>query len=157
MKTLVRTALVAALALCLLPAGLAGEKKTYGKGLSGSDTVKLSELVAHPDQYVGKTVRVEGLVTDVCAKRGCWMMLAGDKEFQTIRVKVDDGVIVFPMDAKGKHAVAEGVFSVRKLSLDETVEYLEHLAEESKKPFDKASVKEPLTLYTLKGSGAVID
>jgi hypothetical protein len=160
-RTLARVALAVALAAVLalfsLPPGIAGEKKTYGKGLSGNDTVKLSDLVADPDKYVGKTVRVEGLVTDVCAKRGCWMMLAGDKEFQSIRVKVDDGVIVFPLDAKGRHAVAEGIFTVRRMTLDESVEYLAHVAEENKKPFDRASVKAPITLYTLQGTGAVID
>ena len=33
-----------------------------------------------------------------------------NKEFETIRVKVKDGEIVFPMEAKGKTALVEGEF-----------------------------------------------
>lgn len=104
--------LLALVALLVTPAfaGKTVQGKLYGKQLTGSETVALSELLEHPDSYVGKTVRVEGLVVDVCKKRGCWMELAGDQEFQSIKIKVDDGVIVFPMEAKGKKAVAEGVF-----------------------------------------------
>ena len=47
---------------------------------------------------------IEGLVVEVCKARGCWMQLASDKEFQTMKIKVKDGVMVFPMSAKGKTA-----------------------------------------------------
>jgi hypothetical protein len=112
-RSLILLALVATAALLVTPvlAGKTVQGKLYGKELTGSETVALSELMKNPDTYVGKTVRVEGLVVDVCAKRGCWMELAGDQEFQSIKIKVDDGVIVFPMEAKGKKAVAEGVFT----------------------------------------------
>jgi len=128
----------------------------YGKALSAAQPVKLSELIASPDKYVGKVVKVEGLVTDVCAKRGCWMMIAGDKEFQTIRIKVDDGVIVFPMEAKGKKAVAEGTFTKIDLSKEQALEYQKHMAEEQKRPFDPKSVTGGMTIYQVKGLGATI-
>jgi hypothetical protein len=151
-------AVIAALALLVLAVpALAGERKTYGKGVSAPDTIKLSELVAHPDKYVDKTVRVEGVVLDVCPKRGCWMELSGDVEYKTVRIKVEDGVIVFPLDAKGKHAVAEGVFTTRPMSLDETKSYRQHIAEEKGEKFDPASVKEAMTIYMLRGTGAVIE
>jgi len=49
----------------------------------------------------------------VCAHMGCWMTLApsaatGEKP-ATLRLKVDDGVIVFPVSLRGKNAVAQGV------------------------------------------------
>ena len=63
--------------------------------------------------FAGQTIRVEGVVTAVCAHMGCWMTLApagatGEKP-ATLRLKVDDGVIVFPVSARGKTAVAQGV------------------------------------------------
>ena len=66
-----------------------------------------------PGQLPGKTVRVEGVVTAVCEHMGCWMTLApagaaGEKP-ATLRLKVDDGVIVFPVSARGRTAVAQGV------------------------------------------------
>ena len=152
MKTM--TALATVL-LFAVPA-LAAEGQTFGK-VSDAKVVKLSELFAKPADYVGKTVKVEGLITDVCAKRGCWMTIAGDKEFQTLRFKVDDGVIVIPMEAKGKKAVAEGTFTKMELSKEQALEYQKHMAEEQKRPFDPKSVTAGMTIYQIKGIGAVIE
>lgn len=85
------------------------------------------------------------------------MKLAGDKEFQTIRVKVQDGVIVFPMTAKGKKAVAEGVFQKFELTKEQAIEQAKHEAEEAGRKFDPASITGPVTLYQIKSTGAVVD
>ena len=108
--TVTLLSLVSVLALAWAAPAAAAEKK-YGAGVGTGPVVKISELLAQPDRYQGKVVRVEGLVTDVCAKRGCWMQLASDKEFQVLQIKVDDGVMIFPLDAKGKMASAEGMFT----------------------------------------------
>jgi hypothetical protein len=41
---------------------------------------------------------------------GCWIELQDPKLGKGLRFKVDDGVIVFPVSAKGKRASAEGTF-----------------------------------------------
>ncbi|MHB8879610.1 MAG: DUF4920 domain-containing protein [Myxococcaceae bacterium] len=151
MKTL--TALTVSLLLAV-PAFAADQ--SFGKKLSDAKAVKLSELLAKPADYVGKTVKVEGLITDVCEKRGCWIKLGGDKEFQTITFKVDDGVISFPMTVKGKRAEAEGVFTKVELTKEQAVARAQHEAEENKRPFDPKSVTGPTTVYLLKGVGAVV-
>jgi hypothetical protein len=81
----------------------------YGKGVTAAASVPISKLLAEADAYDGKPVRVEGTITDVCPMRGCWIDIAGDKEFESVRFKVEDGVMTFPLDAKGKYVVAEGV------------------------------------------------
>jgi cytochrome c-type biogenesis protein CcmE len=152
----------AAATVCVLVAAvsvsaLAAEGKVYGKGVNASEVVAISDLLANPDKYAGKTVRVEGLITDVCPKRGCWMDLASDKEFQTVRIKVDDGEIVFPLDAKGKQAVAEGVFTKTEITKDQALEHAKHLAEEKGEKFDPETAKDlPTVVYQIKGTGAVI-
>jgi hypothetical protein len=152
-------ALAAALALTVtiaLPAA-AGEVQTLGKGVAGTDVVALADLVAHADQYVGKTVRVEGIVTDVCPMRGCWMDIASGDKSGTIRIKVDDGVIVFPKGATGKHAIAEGVFTKIEMTKDEAVAHAEHLAEERGEKLDAGKAKDlPTVVYQIRGTGAVI-
>jgi hypothetical protein len=152
-----KTPLALVFALTLLTVGITAHATTYGKAPGTGDPVKLSDLLASPDTYVGKTVKVEGIITEVCEKRGCWMAIAGDKEFQTIRFKVDDGVIVIPMEAKGKKAIAEGIFQKFELTKEQALEQAKHLAEEQKKPFDPASVTGPTVMYQIKGTGAVID
>lgn len=130
-------------------------EQTFGK-LSGAKVVKISELLAGPDTYVGKLVKVEALITDVCPKRGCWIRLAGDKEFQTLTFKVDDGVMTFPMTVKGKRAEAEGVFTKIELTQEEATARARHEAEEKKVPFDPKSVTGGGVVYQLKGQGAVV-
>jgi len=150
------TGLLILIVIASLPA-VAGDGKAYGEPLTGKDTMAIHTLLEDPDPYLGEVVRVEGLITGVCEKRGCWMSLASDeKEFEEIRIKVDDGVIVFPMEAKGKHAVAEGVLTKIEMTMEETVAYKKHHAEEHNEEFDPASVTEPLVFYQIKGTGAVI-
>lgn len=138
------------------PAGaalqLAGEK--YGAGVTLAEKVDIATILAQPDAWVGKRVRVEAEVADVCRMRGCWMELKdADKK---MRFKVVDGQITFPVSAIGKFAVAEG--TVRKIPLDlaQTKRMMAHEAEEMGKPFDPASVTAPMTLVRIDGSGAVI-
>ncbi|MCF8305200.1 MAG: DUF4920 domain-containing protein [Ignavibacteriales bacterium] len=87
----------------------AGDGKQFGEKLSLNSKTSVSEILAHPEKYDGKTVQVEGTVVNVCSSRGCWIELTSDKPYQTIKVKVNDGEIVFPMEAKGKKAKVEGV------------------------------------------------
>jgi len=148
---------LAALVLVALAASPALAATKYGKPLSDAAAVKLSELMAKPDAYVGKVVKVEGLVTDVCPKRGCWINVAGDKEFQTIKVKVEDGVIVFPLTDKGKKVVAEGTFRKMELTKEQAIERAKHEAEEKGTKFDPASITGPLTVYQIQGTGAVVE
>jgi hypothetical protein len=148
----------ACVALLVLSAGAigAGDGKVYGEPLTGNETIEISALLGNPEEYLGEVVRVEGLITGVCEKRGCWMSLAGDEEFQEIRIKVDDGVIVFPMEAKGKRAVAEGVFTKIEMTLEQTIAYRKHHAEEHGEEFDPSTITEPLVFYQIRGTGAVI-
>ena len=42
----------------------AGSPKNYGKALTLKETTKVSEILAHPETYNGKKVRVEGAVVE---------------------------------------------------------------------------------------------
>jgi hypothetical protein len=130
--------------------------KTYGEELTLTDTVLISQLMASPQAYIGKRVLVKGVITDVCKKRGCWISLASDAEYQEIVIKVTDGEIVFPVESRGKMAIAEGVFEAIELSLEQAQRYLAHRAEENGKAFDPSTVTGPITIYRIKGTGARI-
>ncbi len=150
-----RSTLLALFAFLLSTAALAGET-TYGAGLTELEPIKLSELMDNPDPHVNKMVRVEGLVIDVCAKRGCWVELAGDREFESVRFKVNDGEIVFPVDAKGKRATLEGVFTATELTEEQAIARAKHHAEEQGKPFDPSTVAGKQMVYQIAGKGGVI-
>ncbi len=142
--------------LLAAPALADKEQRVFGKGVSSEDTIAISELLAHPGDYLGKTVRVQGPVVGVCKKRGCWMDLGSDKEFQKITIKVEDGEIVFPVDCLGDWAIAEGEFSALPLTREQAIRYLKHEAECQGESFDEASVPEEFVLYRIQGTGAVV-
>ena len=135
------------------PAELKGQ--TFGAGVKLGETTPVDAILAAPKEYSGKTVRVEGMVTDVCPKRGCWFELAGGKPGQKLRFKVTDGEMVFPMDSKGRKAVAEGVVAVTELTLEQTKERAQYEAKEYGKPYDPAAITEPAVVVRIDGTGAV--
>ncbi|MGE5410775.1 MAG: DUF4920 domain-containing protein [Clostridiales bacterium] len=134
----------------------AGSVKKLGKELTLKNKTKVSEILKKPDSFVGKKVLIEGMVVDVCSKRGCWMEIASDKSFQKIKVKVNDGEIVFPMEAKGKTAKVEGTVYQIKMTKEQAIERKKEEAKEKGKTFDPNSVKGPETIYQIKGLGAEI-
>jgi hypothetical protein len=144
--------------VCPLQAGEGpGEGSTYGAGVTATETTSMAKILADPDAWVGKKVRIEGKVVDVCPMAGCWMELEEGEGGAKLRVKVDDGVIVFPVDAKGKLAVAEGVVEAIPMTREKYVAWLEHLAEEKGETFDAAKVGEgPFRILQIRGTGARI-
>jgi hypothetical protein len=84
----------------------------FGDGVTLEKATSIEAILARPADYVGKTLRVDGVATAVCAHMGCWMAVApaSDPSGVTVRLKVEDGVIVFPVTAKGKRVSAQGVF-----------------------------------------------
>jgi RecJ-like exonuclease len=89
---------------------LSAAELKLGKPLTQKEPVALAKLLAAPGDYVGKTVQVRGKIVDVCQEMGCWLELT-NTDGQKIRIKVEDGVIVFPKDSAGKTVTAEGKFT----------------------------------------------
>ncbi len=83
-----------------------------GKDITLKEATPISKILDKPDDFNGKKVLIEGTIVGVCKKRGCWIELAGDKEYQKILVKVEDGVIVFPVEANGHKAKVEGIVEI---------------------------------------------
>ena len=136
------------------PLDMPGDK--YGNGVTMTEVITASELMARADELDGQRVRVEGEVLEVCKKMGCWMNLAGDQPGSSLRIKVTDGEIIFPTEAEGRYAVAEGLVKRMPLSLEDSRAYLAHEAEEQGREFDPESVTEAITVVRVDGLGAMI-
>jgi len=131
----------------------------YGDELTLEEKTSISDILANPAEYEGKKVLVEGTVVGVCASRGCWIDLSSDKEFEKIRIKVNDGEIVFPMETKGKTALVEGeVFAFSYETDAECSGSCQHKAEEGEEKKEECENHEKVTktVYMIKGLGAVI-
>lgn len=144
LSTLAAIALVSAMAL-------AAEPTTFGAGLTVKEATPIASLLASPADFQGRTVRVEGLITAVCAAMGCWMALAPNPETtgSTLLIQVEhDGAIVFPVTAKGRLAAAQGV--MERIDGGEGQEAAEELARSG------AAKTEAPTQWRIKATGAVI-
>lgn len=130
---------------------------TYGKGIHLQEETKVSDLLDKPEMFLGKRVKISGMVVEVCATRGCWIYISGDRPYEKIQVKVTDGEIVFPMSASGRQAVVEGVVEELNFSKEDLIRYKKHLAEEKGQPFDPSTVKEGEKIIRLIGMGAEIE
>ena len=132
------------------------DKDKYGKEITIEEKTKISDILNNPESFLDKTVLVEGEILDVCPMMGCWIELKSDDENGKIRVKVKDGEIVFPKEAKGKVATVQGKVYKIELTMGRAIEYFSHEAEETGNEFDPASVTGTVTLYQIKGIGAEI-
>lgn len=127
-----------------------------GKPLTLKSPASIQQVLEKPETYVDKTVQVKGKVTEVCQMAGCWTSLVDPDTNKMIRVKVDDGVIVFPKDSVGKTAIAEGMLKKIELTKEQATARAKHEAEERGRKFNPASVKSGITIYQLQGTGAVL-
>lgn len=141
--------IAAVLALGLGAGGWTADETKLGAGVTITEATPIPLILKSPKDYVGKTVRIDGLATAVCQEMGCWMAVADSakKDAPTIRLKVEDGgSIVFPISAKGKHVSAEGTFEAIGGDAHSREAASEHAKQDA-----KAS-----TQYQIKATGAII-
>ena len=53
----------------------AQKAQDFGAPFAIEKVIPAKDVFADPTGFVGKTVRVEGNVRDVCQKMGCWMVI----------------------------------------------------------------------------------
>ena len=133
----------------------AGEMK-LGQPLTLDKPMSISQVMAKADKLSGKTVQVKGKVTEVCKMMGCWMALVDPKGTQSLRIKVNDGVIVIPKEAIGKMAVAEGSLTKLQLTKEQAIGRAKHEAEEQGRSFDASKITSGQTIYQIQGNSIVI-
>lgn len=78
----------------------------------------LATVLAKPDEFAGKTVKLSGQVTRACSKKGCWMELREKPEQAGVRITFQDYGFFVPLDSAGASAVVEGTVKVEALSAD---------------------------------------
>ncbi len=109
------------LALCLLsPAALAAN---YGEPMPEGEATPIAVAAADPAAHAGKAGKFTGRITQVCQKKGCWVVL--EQDGASARVMAKDHGFAVPMDASGT-AVAYGVLQEEPIS----EEHARHLVED---------------------------
>lgn len=111
-----RAVVVAAAALLAGGQAVADDVVRRGAEIGDSPTVDLKGALATPEEYVGRSVIVEGKVDKVCPVKGCWLELMPADEARGVRVKFKDYGFFVPKDSMGWMARLEGNFVREKLS-----------------------------------------
>lgn len=146
------------LAAALVAASASGAAHIYGVAPSADlSLTPIGDIVADPEAWEGERVKIAGEVSGVCSRKGCWIDLVSGDEAK-LRVKVEDDVIVFPADAIGYAAEAEGVVELLEMDRERYETWMRHVAEEEGREFDPAEIGDgPYRIVRLKGTGASME
>mgnify|MGYP003641609675 CR=1 FL=1 len=108
------------LLLCLSPVALAAD---FGEPMPEGEATPIAVAAADPQAHQGKPGKFSGRITEVCQKKGCWVVL--EQDGHTARVMAKDHGFEVPKDASGP-AVAYGVLEIEPI----TEEHARHLVED---------------------------
>ncbi len=131
----------------------------YGEKFSHQSSYSISEILNSSNNYLNKDVIVSGKIAEVCPMRGCWIELIDNDNALSLRAKVTDGEIVFPLSAKERSVIVKGVFTKLDLSKEQALNWKIHLAEEQGISLDPDSVvlnPEDYYEYRVNCTGAII-
>lgn len=97
-------------------------------------------------------VIVEATITDVCPKKGCWMLVTDGE--QELFVRFQDYDFFVPRNAAGHRVVMHGTAVAQTVSVDE----LRHYAQDAgKSPDEIAAISEPETRVTFFADSVYIE
>jgi uncharacterized protein YdeI (BOF family) len=100
------------LVLCVLTVAVAAfmawhavaQPSRYGT-FTGAPKAEVAKLVEQPQAFVGKTVEIEGTISEQCRTMGCFFFFKSGKD--TLRVDLQDIAMQAPM-REGRAARVEG-------------------------------------------------
>ncbi|MGC6418681.1 MAG: DUF4920 domain-containing protein [Bradymonadia bacterium] len=105
---------------------------SVGAKLSDGPSVSMDALAKDAAKHGDKTVKVSGKISNVCRKKGCWMVLGGENTTARARVTFKDYAFFVPLDCAGSEAVVEGTVKLKTMSDAER----QHLADDAGKSID---------------------
>lgn len=85
-----------------------GKVQRFGAPVTLKKAVDVKKLEKDPAKFLGKTLRLEGVVKNVCQGRGCWVEVGGNRGGAFIARSLDESVLL-PKDCKGWKVVVQGV------------------------------------------------
>ncbi|MCB9361443.1 MAG: DUF4920 domain-containing protein [Flavobacteriales bacterium] len=123
----------------------------HGADITEDGAITAAEFLAKFDGNPME-VKLAANIMEVCAKKGCWMMVTlGDGK--EMRVTFKDYEFFVPKDAGEKLAIIEGVATMDTTSVEELKHYLSD-AEASQEEID--AVTEPEYNYAFEATGVII-
>ena len=100
------------------PVVVTSEHETFGTPLpEAAEVLNLSQLLATPDDFLGRSVQVDTRIARVCQKKGCFFIAQDGKS--AVRVSFKDYGFFIPTDAGGKRVRLAGVLQRQSVTAGE--------------------------------------
>jgi hypothetical protein len=111
------------------------------------EELDLAHVLATPEVYDGRELVLSGAVREVCAKKGCWLVMAdGERE---LRMTFRDYAFFVPLDSAGTTLRAQGVFRIQETPVDEARHYLEDAGRHA----EAQAITAPVRSFTFEAAG----
>ena len=108
------------------PVAVTDEAEIFGAPLNeDANPASLGSILDAPADFVGSTVRVEAQISEVCQRKGCFMIATSGEG--AIRISFKDYAFFVPTDTGGKTVTLTGTVIAREL----TEEQAAHLREDA--------------------------
>ncbi|MDP2313806.1 MAG: DUF4920 domain-containing protein [Pseudomonadota bacterium] len=129
------------------PAAAPAWHVALGEAFTPTDIVPVDQIVADPAKFDGKELVLEGVVKEVCQKKGCWHTIATSDPAVNVMAKDKEYKIFRPKDAGGKKVLVKGTFAVAELPEAEA----RHYAEDAGR--DPSAIVGPQKTFTIDVAG----
>jgi hypothetical protein len=137
--------------LCLI-AFTSCDKKYGDTSINAKNAVPVAQVKSLLADKDSVQVKLEGIVSGVCQKKGCWMQMPISED-ENMFVKFKDYGFFVPFDAADKFAIIEGYAYVDTVSVADQIHYAKDavMSEE-----EIAEITEPSIEYTFMASGVIL-
>ena len=135
------------------PDAASEDAQTYGETDGIANAVAAADVAEAPDAHLDQPVTVEGRVTQVCQRKGCWLALdTGGAPIRVHVARTDAGDYAFtvPTDLGDARATVRG--TLQRVTLDAATQ--RHMADDA--GADTAAELQPATELQIIASGIII-
>ena len=129
-------------------AAAAGEWAHYGAPFALTEVKTAAEVLGAPATFADQTILVEGKVTDVCQKAGCWMVITDDQT--TMRVLMKDHAFSVDKGGTGARCRVEGQLIAKEIDPEAVAHFESESANTENMPEKQATSN---VVYELHATG----
>ncbi|MFC1554699.1 hypothetical protein ACFL7D_08710, partial [candidate division KSB1 bacterium] len=86
------------------------QDRKYGKEIIIKEKTDVADVIKNPENFSGKNILIEGIITSICKERGIWIDITGTGTYETIKCIVNNNYFAISPYVTGKTGTVEGVF-----------------------------------------------
>jgi len=98
-----------------------GSTITFGETITLPKSIPIEYAISHLDEFKNSEILINGTVSKVCEKKGCWMVLKDAKN--SIRVTFSGYKFFVPKNIIGKSVQAQGMLHEEIMDISEARHY----------------------------------